>query len=91
MAIRNGIAPIDELAVVGDYALENMEYVLTDRRPNLDDVVAFFVGYGSRYICVELSEDPGRAAGWLWAESSLAPCDDVWQEVDGWMVEFTDW
>jgi hypothetical protein len=88
LAVHNGMVPASEWTIVGEhFDDDDIEYFDTEQTADLNRLVAFYAGAGKQYLCAELTDDPAHRFGWIWVEASLSPVDDIWTQIDSWLLE----
>lgn len=90
--VYNGFPVSTELWAVGeDFTPGEAEVFGAKPPPNLDQLASLFFYTDAAAVCVELNGDKGdRRDGWIVADSSFWPIDDIWAEVDHWMRSLTE-
>jgi hypothetical protein len=81
IAVDNGLLPLSELFTAGQFRSTTMEFDDLDYVPDLENIVAFFLGFGTEAVCAELSVQPDGPLGWQWFEASFSPFE-LWVLLD---------
>lgn len=89
IAVDNGLLPLSEVFTAGQFASDRMEFADFDYVPNLENIVAVYLAFGTEAVCAELSVQPDGPLGWLWFEASF-DLFDLWRLLDHRMATSVD-